>query len=126
MGERLYVSESEKAPDYLFRLKSGNPYSINVNLAVVEVLLDIFLRSFILALVRQRDTVSPHGAISSVVNVGSYFVPPGQPHAVFWEQALVKAREAQDTLRGANALKFIDPEAAEVQARRGLVLLNER
>ena len=122
----MYVSESEKAPDYLFRLKSGIPYSINVNLAVVEVLLDVFLRSFILALVGQRDTVSPHGAISSVTNVGSYFVPPGQRNTVFWDQALVKAREAQDTLRGANAARFINPEAAEIQARRGLGLLNER
>lgn len=122
----MYVSESEKAPDYLSRLKTGIPYSINVNLAVVEVLLDVFLRSFILALVGQRDTVSPHGAISSVTNVGSYFVPPGQRNTVFWDQALVKAREAQDTLRGANAARFINPEAAEVQARRGLGLLNER
>jgi hypothetical protein len=86
----------------------------------------MFLRSFILALVRQRDTVSPHGTISSVTNVGSYFSPPGRRNTVFWDQALVKAREAQDTLRGANAAKFINPEAAEVQARRGLDLLNER
>jgi len=69
LSKCLYISELKKASDYLLRLKSGIFYFININLAIVEILLDVFLYSFNLALVEQRDTVSPHEAISSITNV---------------------------------------------------------
>jgi hypothetical protein len=126
LGERLYVADSEKAPDYLPKLKTGIPYSINVNLAVVEVLLDIFLRSFIAALIGQRDVVSPHGAVTSFAMLDPFFAPAGRCNTEFWDCSLFMAQVAQGTLRRSNITRLVEPEAAELLATQGLEQLNER
>jgi hypothetical protein len=108
---RIALPESEKAVDYLAKLK-----------VVVEIIFNTFLIAYINGVAAKKARSERHQRVWEN-QLGRGFLRRNSNS--FWDFAEAKALEAHSTLLAANRLRLVDPHEADRQAEFGLEQLNQ-
>lgn len=109
---RLSLPASERAPDFLSKLKS-----------ITEAIFDTFIQAYITGIVSQRHHSIRRQRTSNERGVGAGF--RRRYSTSFWDIAQRKANEAIDLLRKAHHHRIVNPMEADEFAVIGLKLLEE-